>query len=62
MSEKGFEMKTLKRIRCVKNMPKHNKFYITLECGHKYLFDHSVTKMREMPLMLPCKICFCSHR
>lgn len=55
-------MSALKRIRSVKNIPRHKKFRVTLECGHKFTFDHTVTKMREMPIVLPCKICFCSHR
>lgn len=56
------KMATLKRIRIVKNIPRHNKFKVILVCGHSFTFDHTVTKMRELPIMLPCKICFCSHR
>ena len=55
-------MKTLKRIRSVKNMPKHRKFLVLLECGHGYTFDHSVTKLRELPVLLPCKNCFRTHK
>lgn len=55
-------MNNLKKIVFVKNMPKYNKFRIELECGHKFVFDHSLTNIREVPLILPCKICFGSHK
>lgn len=55
-------MGSLKRIKMVKNIPKHRKFKVELECGHKFIFDHSVTKLNDVPIRLPCKICFGSHK
>lgn len=55
-------MSGLRRIKSVSNIPKYKKFAIKLDCGHRYIFDHSVTKMYDLPLLLPCKICFNSHK
>jgi len=55
-------MKTLRRITKIVNIPKFRKYAVVLSCNHKYIFDHSVNKIRNLPINLPCKICFKSHK
>lgn len=55
-------MSSLKMVESIENIKHFGKFSVKLECGHKYIFDHNMTKMVSLPKRLPCKICFGQHK
>lgn len=55
-------MSSLKKVKSFENIKRFGKFSVKLECGHKYIFDHGITKMGSLPGRLPCKICFGQHK
>jgi len=40
-------MYQIRQIALVANHPKVNKYLVTLSCGHKILYDHSVDAIEE---------------